>query len=78
MIAAARITIGIVTIIALLRCVCARPIDLSPIKAGPLFRITQQAMRSGDLLEAVFRGLVARIEVRVQFLRQFPISLADL
>ena len=45
---------------------------------GPLVRVGEEFEGLGDVLETLFRGRIARIGIRVQFLGQLAIGLADL
>ena len=54
-----------------------RGVDLARVVALSLVRIRQQVVGGRDLLELLLRVLVARIEVRVQFLGELPVGFAD-
>ena len=56
----------------------ARGVDLAGVVAPPFFRVRQQIVGGGDLLELLLRMLVSRVEVRVQLFRQNPIGFPDL
>jgi hypothetical protein len=43
-----------------------------------LFRIAQDVVGFLHVLEAVFGGLIARIQIRMIFAREFPVGFADL
>src|SRR6185437_7844377 len=52
-------------------------VDLAIVKALALVRIAQQIIGRSDFLELVFGGVITRIKIRMQFLRQLPICLLD-
>ncbi|MEY9265298.1 hypothetical protein ABIF23_004693 [Bradyrhizobium elkanii] len=62
----------------MLRPLGAISIDLAGVEALALLGIRKQIVRSRDFLEFVFGRLVARIEIRVQLLRQLSIGLLDI
>jgi hypothetical protein len=43
-----------------------------------LLRIAHDIISLGDFLEALFRGFISRIGIRVVFLRQLPVGLLDI
>jgi hypothetical protein len=67
-----------VAVIAFARPFGARGVDLAAIEAPPLLGIAEQVVGHRDLLELLFRLLVARIEIGMQLLRQFAIGRANL
>ena len=56
----------------------ARRVDLAGIELFAFVFIAQQVVGGRDLLELVFGGLVAGIEIRVQLLRQLAIGAANI
>ena len=72
-----RAGLGEVAIISMLRSFRARCIDFAAVEARTLVRIAQEVVGHRDVLEFLFGFLVARIEVRMQLLRQAAIGLLD-
>ena len=55
----------------------SRGVDLSSVVAAALLRVRQKVVGRRNLLEPLLGALVAGVEVRMQFLGQFPVSRAD-
>src|SRR6195256_6278789 len=72
-----RAALGEVAIISMLRSFGARRIDFAAVEARTLVRIAQKVVGHRNVLEFLFGFLVARIEVRMQLLRQAAIGLLD-
>src|SRR6516164_8301749 len=69
---------GEIPIEMMLRALGARRVDLAGVETLALLGIAQQIVSAGNFLELVFGRLVAGIEIRVQFLRQFAICRLDI
>ena len=71
---------GVFAIVAPLRrgLLGARGVDLAGVVAAPLVRVGQEVVGRRHFLEPLLGVLVAGIEVRMQFLGQLPVGLADL
>ena len=76
----ARLAAGIFAIISALRrrLLGPRGVDLARVVALSLVRVRQDVVGGRNLLELLLGALVARVEVRMQFLRQLPVGFADL
>ena len=72
------VDVGEIAIVALLRPLGPAGVDLAGVEALALFLVAEQAVGGGDLLELVFLGLVAGIEIGVVFLGELPIGLLDI
>src|SRR5262249_22855584 len=83
---AARVAVGVllgvgtveIAVVALAWTLVAGGVDLAAVEARPLVGVAADVIGGGDLLEPLFRPLVAGIEVRVQLLRQRAVGGADL
>src|SRR5690606_22558016 len=70
--------IGEIAVEATLRALGAAGVDLATVEAGTLFRVAEQLVGGGNLLELRLRLLVAGVQVRMPALRQAPVGLPDL
>ncbi len=64
-------------VIALLRPLLAARVDLAEVVTPALVGVAENVVGGGNLLELVLGGLVARIEVRMQRLRELAVSLGN-
>jgi len=76
-IARAVIAAGIFAVIALLRLLLARRVDLAAVEAPALLLVADDVVGGGDRLELLLGRLVARIEVGMQLLGELAIGLGD-
>ena len=67
-----------ITVVALAWPLVAGGIDLAAVEAPTLLGIAHQVIGRGDLLELLLGLTISGIEVRMQFLCQRPVGLADL
>ena len=66
---------GKIPIVLMLRPFGAALVNLAIIEAFPLARVSDEIVGSGDFLELLFRGFVARIEIGMQLLGKFAVCL---
>ena len=69
---------GEIPVVLMLRPLRTRCVDLAGVEALAFLGVAEQIVRAGDFLKLLFRRLVPRIKVRMQFLRELPICLPDI